>query len=330
MNNELLDDFLQTTHYRGTKGDWRDLPDDDKYYEDDAPYLGAIIRNHAAERDYKEIEKLLDARELEAARLLLPGLLEMRDELVEYAGRAYRNIPDDPSWVKTLGVDVPKGLEAAIDAMLRDAFDLGRDTSAVLFKPKEYAAGDISRFPEEGLRYFKERGLYISGILSKDLTADAQAVLLQSMQIGAPVNETVAKLQKLFDPLVGKDWDIADWEQSKPHRLATIVRTNTTDAYNHGVLTEMRSSEYDGMVKAFEYMAILDSRTTPICRHLDGKVFRRDDKRLDRLVPPNHYNCRSIIEPVLYGRRLRAGELITPAAYRKALSLLPTGFGGEP
>jgi uncharacterized protein with gpF-like domain len=49
-----------------------------------------------------------------------------------------------------------------------------------------------------------------------------------------------------------------------------------------------------GFVVAYEYSAILDDRTTEICEKLHGKV-QRD---WGTMVPPNHYQCRSILVPV--------------------------------
>ncbi len=53
-------------------------------------------------------------------------------------------------------------------------------------------------------------------------------------------------------------------------------------------------------IKREQYVATLDSRTTPICRSLDGDVFKVGEGP----VPPLHMNCRSIRVPVIDGRRL--------------------------
>lgn len=48
------------------------------------------------------------------------------------------------------------------------------------------------------------------------------------------------------------------------------------------------------------YTATLDSRTTPICRSLDGNIYQVGDGP----IPPLHFNCRSIRVPVINGRQL--------------------------
>ena len=49
-----------------------------------------------------------------------------------------------------------------------------------------------------------------------------------------------------------------------------------------------------------QYVATLDSRTTPICQSLDGEVFPVGEGP----IPPVHINCRSIRVPVVNGRKL--------------------------
>ena len=50
------------------------------------------------------------------------------------------------------------------------------------------------------------------------------------------------------------------------------------------------------VIKGLRYTAVLDGRTTEICAHHDGTVYSADDKRF---VPPLHWNCRSVLVPVI-------------------------------
>lgn len=62
-----------------------------------------------------------------------------------------------------------------------------------------------------------------------------------------------------------------------------------------------------------QYVATLDSRTTPICSSLDGDVFDVGEGP----IPPIHFNCRSIRVPVINGRKL--GSRPANAANERAL-----------
>jgi hypothetical protein len=53
------------------------------------------------------------------------------------------------------------------------------------------------------------------------------------------------------------------------------------------------------MIYAFEFSAILDDKTTKICKDLDGLVVEPMSKEYYRYSPPRHYNCRSIRVEIL-------------------------------
>jgi len=48
-------------------------------------------------------------------------------------------------------------------------------------------------------------------------------------------------------------------------------------------------------IEGWQYVAVLDSRTTPICAHRDGKIYPAEDKTH---LPPAHFHCRSTTVPV--------------------------------
>lgn len=52
-------------------------------------------------------------------------------------------------------------------------------------------------------------------------------------------------------------------------------------------------------VYAFQYSAILDDRTSDLCRGLDGVIVKPWSPRFKQISPPNHWNCRSIWVEIL-------------------------------
>lgn len=63
------------------------------------------------------------------------------------------------------------------------------------------------------------------------------------------------------------------------------------------------------------FTAVLDNATTPICRPLDGRVYRRGEGP----IPPLHFRCRSIRVPLLPGQRPEDITREERLAYRNAL-----------
>ena len=59
---------------------------------------------------------------------------------------------------------------------------------------------------------------------------------------------------------------------------------------------------YDRLgVEQYQILATLDSRTSYICRHLDGKVFDRKDAKVGVNTPPFHCYCRTTTIPYIEG-----------------------------
>ena len=101
--------------------------------------------------------------------------------------------------------------------------------------------------------------------------------------------------------IVGRIWgqisqDFEGGEAAISRRnLRSLVQTYT----NH-YSTAARQAVYaenDDIVESIQYVATLDSRTTPICRSLDGERFPPDEGPR----PPQHFNCRSTTVPILVG-----------------------------
>ena len=79
--------------------------------------------------------------------------------------------------------------------------------------------------------------------------------------------------------------------------LALVSITSTAEAVNAGRESGFR--EIIDIVGAFQWSAILDEKTCPNCRELDGKYFEPDDPQLQIIKPPLHPNCRCILVAVL-------------------------------
>lgn len=189
---------------------------------------------------------------------------------------------------------------------------------------RNYSVADF--LPRNALKWLGEKAFWISGVLAEDLTNEAQAILLNGLKTGKPLSELIAELGAAFIPYLG-DPELADQEQAQPHRLETIIRTNTVEAYNHGRMSEFVTEEMRPFLDGLRYSAILDERTTPVCQFLHEKVFKPDDPALEGLLPPNHFNCRSVVVPVVVGSTIE--KFITPEEIAEAQSLADQKFLAE-
>jgi SPP1 gp7 family putative phage head morphogenesis protein len=81
-----------------------------------------------------------------------------------------------------------------------------------------------------------------------------------------------------------------------------MVRTAVTHVTSRS--KELFFSENTDIISGVMWVATLDSRTTPICQRLDGKVFEVNKG----IRPPAHISCRSTTSPILDGQAEEFGD----------------------
>ena len=77
------------------------------------------------------------------------------------------------------------------------------------------------------------------------------------------------------------------------HQIQTIVRTSVNQVTNQASMAVYAANKK--VSPRYEYVATLDSRTSPICQRLDGQTFEYNNGP----TPPQHFNCRSTTVPVV-------------------------------
>jgi len=127
---------------------------------------------------------------------------------------------------------------------------------------------------------------------------DFDGKITQQLRIGISNGETISELTQRARVVIN----------NKAVNAQTIARTVQT-----AVSAEVREAtfeENEDIVKGYEWVSVLDTRTSTICKALDGTVYKLDDPK--RRVPPAHPNCRSTITPVLKSWKelgIKANEL---------------------
>ena len=74
-----------------------------------------------------------------------------------------------------------------------------------------------------------------------------------------------------------------------------IARTELTYVQNQAAKDRYEAAG----IKKYQYLAEIDSRTSNICKELNGKEFNFTDSSVEVNMPPMHTNCRSTIIPVV-------------------------------
>jgi SPP1 gp7 family putative phage head morphogenesis protein len=77
------------------------------------------------------------------------------------------------------------------------------------------------------------------------------------------------------------------------HQVMAMVRTSVNQIANETSQQVYKANQ--DVTKRYRYVATLDSRTSPICRSLDGRSFEYGKGP----TPPQHFNCRSTTVPII-------------------------------
>ena len=77
------------------------------------------------------------------------------------------------------------------------------------------------------------------------------------------------------------------------NQIDTIVRTSINQVSNTATFNVYKANAE--IVDRYKYVATLDSRTSAICGRLDGQIFEMGKGP----QPPQHFNCRSTIVPII-------------------------------
>jgi SPP1 gp7 family putative phage head morphogenesis protein len=100
----------------------------------------------------------------------------------------------------------------------------------------------------------------------------------------------------IFNSLIG----VGGQTQVTSHRLNVVGRTLTT-YFSNNVKARVLQNNSD-KVKGYQWISVMDSRTSTFCRWADGKVWYYDTNSGSLTAPyepPAHLNCRSSTAPIL-------------------------------
>lgn len=211
------------------------------------------------------------------------------------------------------------------DTTTADTQELFTEMRKHLTEEKRHAsyAAAPTYTPRAAATWLNTRAFYVTGVLDDQLTNAVRGILVNGLKTGKLGTDLVTSIAEALVPYVGGK---VQEKMFTAHRLETIVRTNTTEAYNKARLVEIQADDRRGLIVGVRYSAILDERTTPVCRYLDGKVFEPDNPDLEDLIPPLHFRCRSIIVPVGTDEDVGLDEWITEVEIAHARTLADASF----
>ena len=162
----------------------------------------------------------------------------------------------------------------------------------------------------------QRRAFRVAGVAQLDIVSQVFNALLGAIANGTKFED----FKRDVVPALEKAWG-----ESDPHRVETIFRNNVQRAYNRGRWKQMRDPEVAAVRPYLMYDAIVDDRTTDICRQLHGTVLPAEDSFWSTRLPPLHHRCRSSLRSLTTKQAERRG--ITE---ERPIVEADQGFGDSP
>jgi|1_EtaG_2_1085319.scaffolds.fasta_scaffold00504_21 SPP1 gp7 family putative phage head morphogenesis protein len=250
--------------------------------------LGPVRKPNMAEKkvNFKDVSARLETTEDENIIKLGSSISIIRENLINAVekGRWIENKRLDK--IDNLKLKGTNNFKMGVKGMLREFNKLGVRDAKDLFITQNFIDVDLETITDDILN---AQPVFITDLVNEDILSKAKLTLKGAITEGASVKSAVRQLNEIFE----------DYDPSfDGHRLENIVRTNGLKAYNQTKQAYFEPFVSSGDIVAFQYSAIIDSRTTDFCFDHDGKVYLADSPYLATIEPPNHFQCRSTMIPI--------------------------------
>lgn len=166
----------------------------------------------------------------------------------------------------------------------------------------------------------KRRAFFVSHVAEIDVVSQAWAGIEKALEKG----QTLEEFRKEVKPKLEAAW--AGSVANPAARVENIYRTNVQSAYAAGRYEQMTAPAVAKSRPYWEFSAVMDGRTSPVCAALDGTVLPADDPFWETRHEPLHYQCRSTKIALTEKQALAKGITATPPVQPPPLE----GFGARP
>lgn len=243
----------------------------------------------------------------EIARINSAIVARLMTVIEEYNLGTAEGNPADIQKVQYMASEMSQ-LNAAVNKGLKDAWAIGdaHGRREINKTGKTFAVNDLA-LQDMAAAYLKQKAHTLAGDISAATKKTINGILMEGVKVSKAAAETKRAIYKALesDGMLTEEAVVealgVSTAKAASARINTAIRTTSFEAINEARYSLFSDPELNGFVEALEYSAILDDRTTDICSQLDGQTYGIDDEVWSTFRPPNHFNCRSILIPVVQG-----------------------------
>lgn len=259
--------------------------------------------SHEKKVDFKKIAKEFDENTLNTTIRLSEVVTKMADDLIRSILRKNIVETNDFKEIEKLGLHYLPEYRSILKQDLHKVFSDGRSEGLSEASGKKFAISTEGNLPpKKALAYLEAKAFSLTGTEKEHILKNVKASLYSGMKSGKSTNDIIFDIEKFFaDYKATHALPLGEIKNIDKiiGRLGTIVRTNLSDAYNQGRLEGFQDPSVKSNIMAYQYSAIMDSVTSDFCAKHNGKIFKVGDPFIAQINPPNHFNCRSLLVPVL-------------------------------
>lgn len=243
------------------------------------------LTSYEGKIDFSMIEADLNAQESKVTKELMRAGRDIYSDIIDQIRARGILTKFKPELMNEIKPKFQKPMNAIFKAYMRDIFSSGVDDARKELLPNTPAKFSEALFPEDFQTVIDSESFKMTGDYSTQITNKARNLLAEGLKGNISEAELVALLRE-------------ELKDNTERWIETVIRTKTTEVYN-----QARRSYWENdaiakqMVVAYQFSAIIDSRTTEVCAHLDQQIFEVGDA-VNRITPPLHFNCRSLLVPV--------------------------------
>lgn len=237
--------------------------------------------------NFSELSASLDTIEGTFTNNMLENLTQQEDRIKNYINKNYDEMFNKPlEFAKSIEIFVSKIKNITKDFMT-DTYDLGYTTI------KESVEGTVN-MAESEKSYISFRVGNVVTKLVTDLQNSIQYIVENDISNNIALNVIFQKISEVFD-------------RFKKTRIPTIsamessstISRATNDYYtSNQKLVKSGKLPQSASIQRFKSSAIMDRRTTDLCKKLNGVVVTADSPIYRQYQTPRHFMCRSVWIPV--------------------------------
>lgn len=239
--------------------------------------------------DFKALENQMEANEKRIMSELTPIVKEVYKDLILQIEK--KNIIPGQKVEKIDTVKVKSTYIKQMQKVLKENFRKHYTESQSLAQGEIFKSKFALPLPTDKFLKLLEEELFLYiGKWAYDATTAAQVAMRTALKDGMPISSVIDLLT-------------STGQVDSTVSLERFSRTKTTEFMNRARHDFFESTE---VVSGYQYSAILDGRTSPICRGLHGKTFAKGKEP----IPPMHFNCRSLLVPITVFEEFKPTEKI--------------------